>query len=230
MRGWKRSAPVATGSSLPLVVAGLSVDYGLGSVLKSINMTVEPGESVAIVGPSGAGKTTLLNCIAGIVKPTEGTIAIHGIRVDSANASKLNFIRSNLLGIVFQSGELISELSPVENVALPALIGGGAAGLSTSKALALLEMVGVPPSRNSVNQLSGGERQRTAFARAIINDPALILADEPTGSLDPATRDHVADIFFALPQQQNCGALIVTHDLEVAARANRTINLGEFAS
>ena len=209
-----------------LDIDGVSLSFGSLKVLSDVSLAVDRGESVAIIGPSGAGKTSLLNCIVGITRPQGGRIIVDGKDVVKASRRELADIRSSSLGVVFQSGELLGELTAIENVVLPALIRDAGRGDAEGRAQLLLRSLGVPLDRKTVDTMSGGERQRTALARALMNKPALILADEPTGALDAMTRDQVAEVFYAIPESENCGLLVVTHDAEIARRANRVVRLG----
>lgn len=208
-----------------LDVQGLSAELGGRPVLTAVDVHVERGESVAIVGPSGTGKTTLLHCILGTIRPRSGRLLVAGQDVSALNQASLARLRAEHLGVVFQHGELLGELTPVENVALPALILGRPRDEAVARATELLEALGVPTDRKVTDHLSGGERQRTALARALVNEPTLVLADEPTGSLDPEIRDRVADILFDVPGRWGCGLVVVTHDPAVSARADRIVLL-----
>ena len=208
-----------------LELSGVQIGFGTGPVVAQVSFTLLAGESVALVGPSGSGKTSVLNAVLGTLRLRAGSIRVEGTEVVGLGGRALARLRAELLGVVFQHGELLGELKPVENVALPALIAGHPRAESVERATALLNRLGVPPNREATDQLSGGERQRTALARALINRPAVVLADEPTGSLDPATRDAVADLLFGAPREWGCGLVVVTHDAEVAARADRVVSL-----
>jgi ABC-type lipoprotein export system ATPase subunit len=207
-----------------LAVAGLTYKVGDRVLLDSVSLQLSRGESIAIVGPSGAGKTTLLSCVLGLVQPSAGTIEVAGRDVCRLGRRALTRHRRDHIGMVFQFGELLAELTPVENVALAALLGRGDRSTAYDRATALLDMLGVPAATRT-DRLSGGERQRTAVARALINGPELIVADEPTGSLDRGTSDQVADLLFGLPTAQRCAVLVVTHDSAVARRADRVLEL-----
>lgn len=213
-----------------LLMRGVTVSYQDRAVFSSLDLEVPRGASVALVGPSGLGKTTLLNTVIGAVPAAEGSILVVGHEVVGATPSALAEVRGQDIGIVFQHGELIGELSPVENVALPALIAGRTREEAVATATELLTVLGVPLGRDSADELSGGERQRTALARALVNRPGLVLADEPTGALDPATRDRVAEVIFAAPRTWGCGLLVVTHDAEVAARADLVVDLADLTA
>ncbi|WP_274915189.1 ABC transporter ATP-binding protein [Streptomyces sp. WZ-12] len=209
----------------PLAVRGLGYEIAGRTLLKDIDMQVEAGQSVAVVGPSGSGKSTLLGCILGLVKPSAGVVEVVGADVVRMRQRALERHRSAHMGVIFQFGELLPELSPVENVALAALLAGEGAHQAYEKAERILDELGVPLNGVSTGHLSGGERQRTAVARALVNEPKLLLADEPTGALDAATRDSVCDLLFDLPERWGCGLVVVTHDATVADRAERGLEL-----
>lgn len=220
-------------SSTPaLSIEDLTVQWGSTLVLERISLQVSEGESVAIMGKSGSGKTTLLNCILGIATPQSGTIRIHGEPVKPGLSRKSAQHRRERIGMVFQAGYLLQELSPTENIAIAGLLAGMDSRTATERANALLVHLGVDVSKRSIAEYSGGEQQRIAVARALINDPPLVIADEPTGSLDPETRDTVADLLFTLPATIGCALVVVTHDPDVAQRADRIQRLtkGQFVS
>lgn len=211
-----------------LDVKQLSYTVGDRTLLDGVDLAVRHGESVAVVGPSGSGKSTLLSCVLGLVRPQRGAVEVAGVDVCGLRRNALAAHRSASVGMVFQFGELLPELSPVDNVALASLLAGRHRAEAYAKAEELLAELGVPSGTDTEN-LSGGERQRTAVARALINSPALLLADEPTGALDRATRDRVADVLFAMPARHHCGLLLVTHDRGVAERADRLLRLEDGA-
>ena len=204
-----------------------NISYKLGQrvLFESVACNVESGESVAITGPSGAGKSTLLNIALGLLRPTTGEVAIAGRRMNASNRREAAQIRSMNIGMIFQFGELIPELTPVENVALPALLSGVEAKTATYKAHSLIERFGIAHTSAATDELSGGERQRLAIARALINDPPIVLADEPTGSLDAASKNDVASILFDLPRGIGTALVVVTHDITIASRADRALVL-----
>ncbi|WP_430542466.1 ABC transporter ATP-binding protein [Streptomyces iconiensis] len=197
-----------------------------------LDLQVARGESVAVTGASGSGKSTLLSCVLGLIKPGEGTVAVTGTPTTGLSGKRMARVRSESIGMVFQFGELLPELTPVENVALAPLLSRTATTPSGDpksedpfvRAEGLLTDLGVPV-RTATSRLSGGERQRTAVARALMNAPGLLLADEPTGALDADTRELVADLLFSLPRRHSCGLLVVTHDVTVAQRADRVLHL-----
>ncbi|WP_235032272.1 ABC transporter ATP-binding protein [Actinacidiphila yanglinensis] len=206
-----------------LEVGALRHAIGGRALFDGLALTLGIGESIAVTGPSGSGKSTLLSCILGLIKPDAGTIRVVGTEITTLRTSRMASLRAQRIGMVFQFGELLPELSPLDNVVLAALLSHNGVG-ARQRAQRLLANLGVPEAVTS-QELSGGERQRTAVARALINEPALLLADEPTGALDSHTRDRTADQLFDLPRQYSCGLLVVTHDPGVAARADRTLLL-----
>ncbi|MEV6563107.1 ABC transporter ATP-binding protein [Streptomyces kronopolitis] len=219
-----------TGAVEPvLTVRGLRYEVADRVLLDGVNLQVRAGESAAVVGPSGSGKSTLLGCVLGLIRPTQGLIEVAGRDVVRMRQRALERHRSRHMGVVFQFGELLPKLTPVENVALSALLGGMAAEEAYERAEHLLRDLGVPYDGASTGQLSGGERQRTAVARALINQPALLLADEPTGALDSTTRDSVTELLFDVPQRWGCALVVVTHDVAVAERADRCLELKDAA-
>jgi lipoprotein-releasing system ATP-binding protein len=207
-----------------LEVVDLSYRVGGRVLLDRACLSVHSGESVAVMGTSGSGKSTLLSCILGLLKPDGGSVFVNRDDVTKARGHGLARLRHDRIGMVFQFGELIPELSPLENVALPALLSRQGRQTAYARAGALLEELNVPPDGRA-DRLSGGERQRAAVARALINEPDLLLADEPTGSLDEQTRDQVARLLIDLPRSRACALLIVTHDATVARLADRTVSL-----
>ncbi|WP_171166443.1 ABC transporter ATP-binding protein [Streptomyces sp. I05A-00742] len=188
-------------------------------LLDGVDLRVSAGHSVAIVGPSGSGKSTLLGCLLGLVRPSAGVVRIVGRDIVRMHRRALELHRSRHMGVVFQFGELLPELTPVENVALAALLAGGRPEHVYGRARRLLDDLGVPEAVTTA-QLSGGERQRAAVARALINEPTVLLADEPTGALDAATRDSVASVLFDVPRRWGCALVVVTHDDVIAQSAD----------
>ncbi|MFL0025967.1 ABC transporter ATP-binding protein [Streptomyces sp. NBUL23] len=221
----KEHTKVTGGISTGLQVDGLRHRLGERILLDGVDLDVQPGESMAITGPSGSGKSTLLMCILGLIKPDRGSVRIDGRELTGLPARQLAQVRREHIGMVFQFGELLPELTPVENVALPVLLGGGEHNDAYKRAAGLLMELGVPDAGTPTGLLSGGERQRAAVARALITEPRVLLADEPTGALDPEAREAVADLLFAVSQKRGCALLVVTHDPVVAARAGCTRQL-----
>ncbi|MEU6210181.1 ATP-binding cassette domain-containing protein [Streptomyces sp. NPDC089922] len=207
-----------------LSIRGLTYEVPGRTLFSSLDLEVVAGESVAVMGPSGSGKSTLLSCALGLVRPAGGTIAVGGADLTGLRGAALARHRAEHIGMVFQFGELLPELSPADNVALAALLAGAGRADAYARAEELLTELGVPLAESS-EELSGGERQRAAVARAVINSPTLLLADEPTGALDEAAREKVADTLFAMPRRYGCGLLLVTHDPAVARRADRVLGL-----
>ncbi|MFT0761751.1 ABC transporter ATP-binding protein [Actinomyces sp. F1_1611] len=203
-----------------LAVTNLSMSFGKHPVLTDVTFTLERDHSMAITGPSGSGKTTLLSIIMGLIRPTSGTTTVDGTIIQDLNRRQLATLRGSKIGVVFQHSELIESMTALENVILPALIRNDKDETALERGRELLDAVKVPDRDTLAADLSGGERQRTAVARALINSPALILADEPTGALDTELRDSIAEMLFALPATQNCALVVVTHDPSLAARAN----------
>ncbi|MFC8453706.1 ABC transporter ATP-binding protein [Kitasatospora sp. NPDC057223] len=204
---------------------GLQYEIAGRSLLAGIDLELAGGESVAVSGPSGSGKSTLLMCALGLVRPTAGRLRVAGVDITRLRSQALARHRRNHIGVVFQAGELLPELSPVENVALAALLSGQSRTQAYAQATSLLAELGVPHGETPTSRLSGGERQRTALARALINRPTLLLTDEPTGALDTGNRDSVCDLLFSLPDRWGCALLVVTHDKSVADRADRHLVL-----
>ncbi|MGW8380855.1 ABC transporter ATP-binding protein [Streptomyces sp. ODS28] len=208
-----------------LAVRGLGHEIGGRRLLDGLDLTVRAGEAVAVTGPSGSGKSTLLSCLMGLVKPEAGEIEVAGVELSGLSERALSKHRRDTVGVVFQFGELLPELTPLENTALAALLSGVPRAEAHARAEELLAELGVPYGETPTAELSGGERQRTAVARALINRPALLLADEPTGALDEETRDEVAELLFSVRRRWGCGLVVVTHDLALAARADRRLRL-----
>ncbi|MFI0213001.1 ABC transporter ATP-binding protein [Streptomyces lydicus] len=196
-------------------------------LLDGVTLDLAPGESVAVTGPSGSGKSTLLSLILGLITSDKEQVWVAGSDMATLHGKRLARHRAQHVGMVFQFGELLPELTPVENVALAGLLAGEPGRSAHERAAGLLREVGVTGTTATTGELSGGERQRTALARALMNKPSLVLADEPTGSLDAAARSAVADLLFSLPQRWGCGLLVVTHDPSVAVRADRHFGLSE---
>lgn len=204
-----------------LQIDGLSVGFEGRQVLDEVSLTLGAGQSIAVVGASGAGKSTLLRCILGAQRPDSGSILVAGEQIVGLRERPLRALRSTHLGMVFQDGELIGELDAVDNVALPLLMQGRSVHEAVARAHDLLDRFGVPMTGLPADRLSGGERQRTALARALVTKPSLVLADEPTGALDAATRDDVADTIVEWCARFGCSLVLVTHDPAVARRADQ---------
>lgn len=197
-------------------------------VLRGVDMTLSKGEIVALVGPSGSGKTTLLQ-IAGLLdQPSSGTVMIGTEDVSQMNDRARTHIRNRSLGFVYQFHHLLPEFSALENVAVPQMIGGLDEKKAQAHARELLVTLGLEERlEHRPAQLSGGEQQRVAIARAMANNPTVILADEPTGNLDPHTADHVFGLFMQAAKERGVAALIATHNMELAQRMDRTVMMHE---
>lgn len=208
-----------------LQCAGLTYEIAGRTLLAGVDLTLTRNESVAVSGPSGSGKSTLLMAALGLVRPDAGEVRVVGVDITKLRSQALARHRRDHIGVVFQTGELLPELTPLENVALAALLSGQSRDQAYAAGKILLDDLGVPHRTTPTGRLSGGERQRTAVARALINKPALLLADEPTGALDSRNRDSVCDLLFSLPQRWGCALLLVTHDHAVAERADRHLVL-----
>lgn len=207
-------------------VKNLRKSYGDLEVLRGVSLSIAPAELVAIVGPSGAGKSTLLQIVGSLDRPDSGSVTIGGQNIFSLGDKALAHFRNRNIGFVFQFHSLLPEFSLVENVAMPAVIGGDRRTDATRRAMELIDYLGLKDrAGHRPAQLSGGERQRAAVARALINDPKVILADEPSGSLDTANRRELHDLFFRLRKERSQTFVIVTHDDTLAAEADRTIHL-----
>ena len=196
--------------------------------LRGLSVSIGEGEAVAVVGPSGSGKSTLLKCLGALMKPSAGSVELAGRRVTRLTGSELVSLRQQTVSFIFQDSNLLPHLNALNNVAQPLLHQGELAGTSRRKAQALLDRLGVGDrSLGMPEQLSGGEQQRVAIARALITNPKLILADEPTGALDPITSREVLALFKQLHKEDGVAFLLVTHSKEVAAFCERSLELRE---
>jgi lipoprotein-releasing system ATP-binding protein len=205
----------------------ISKDYGELSVLKSVDLEIKEKEIVTIVGPSGAGKTTLLHILGTLDTPSLGSqVIFDGVDTTQLNTKELARFRNQNMGFIFQFHELLPEFTALENICLPAWIAHTEKKATEQKALKLLARLGLKErASHKPTELSGGEQQRVAVARALINKPKIIFADEPSGNLDSDNADQLHDLFFELREEQECSFVIVTHNKELAQRADRTINL-----
>ena len=195
-------------------------------VLKGVDLNIEKGERVAIMGASGSGKSTLLHLLGGLEKASGGEVILDGIDINKVSAAKLAKLRNKSLGFIYQSHHLLGEFTVLENVAMPLLIAGESVKQARIRASELLQRVGLGHRvEHKPGELSGGERQRAAVARALINKPSLILADEPTGNLDSKTADQVYQLMLELNQELNVSFLVVTHDHELAARMGKVLHM-----
>jgi len=209
-----------------LTLHNLHKSYGPVSVFQGVHLEVAAGEFVALLGESGVGKSTLLNCIAGLDEADGGEIHLAGVDVRALDADGRARLRRERLGFVFQAFHVLPHLSVAENVALPLRLLGRASGAGLQRVQALLEDVGLEGLGTRLPaQLSGGQLQRVAIARALVHEPALILADEPTGNLDPTTAERVLDLLLAQARHSGAACLLVTHSQAAAARADRVLRL-----
>mgnify|MGYP003819977561 CR=1 FL=1 len=216
----------------PLIrIRGLVKTYYVGKpneleILHGIDLTVWPGEFIAIVGESGSGKSTMMNIIGALDRPTRGTYYLDGTDVEKASDAELSRIRNRKIGFVFQTFNLIGRTTAQKNVELPMLYAGIPGRERTARARQLLERVGMADrARHQPNELSGGQKQRVAIARAMACDPALLLADEPTGALDSVTSRTVMDLFHDLHEQQHKTIVLITHNPELAQECQRILTL-----
>jgi putative ABC transport system ATP-binding protein len=209
-------------------LAGVTKRYegAADPALDDVSLTVEPGEAVAVMGPSGSGKSTLLNLIAGLDKPSSGSVTVAGERVDEMGETGVARFRRREIGMIFQFFNLLEDLTVQDNVLLPAQLAGVRRSQARARAGELLARLGIEQHRDSYpGRLSGGERQRVAIARALINSPALLLADEPTGAVDTATGEEIGRLLLELNQGGQT-LLLVTHSPDLAARyAKRTVQV-----
>lgn len=195
-------------------------------VLKGVDLSIGIGERVAIMGASGSGKSTLLHLLGGLEKPTKGQIVIGEVDLAKVGSAKLAKLRNSTLGFVYQAHHLLGEFTVLENVAMPLLIAGISVKQARIRAIEILGRVGLGHRiEHKPGEISGGERQRAAVARALINNPGLILADEPTGNLDSKTADQVYQLMLELNQELNVSLLVVTHDHELAARMGKVLHM-----
>ena len=207
-------------------IKGITKSFGSLQVLKGIDLHINKGEVVSIVGPSGAGKTTLLQIIGTLDRPDEGSVVVDGIDVSKLSQRKLSDFRNQHIGFVFQFHQLLPEFTALENIMIPAFIAGKSRKEAKARAEELLDFMGLNErAHHKPAELSGGEKQRVAVARALVNNPAVILADEPSGSLDTKNKAELHQLFFDLRDKFGQTFVIVTHDEGLASITDRTIHL-----
>ena len=211
-------------------IENINKSYGSLQVLRDVCVDIHQGEVVSIVGPSGAGKTTLLQIMGTLDRPDSGSIIFNGTDVLKLKGRELAHFRNRNIGFVFQFHQLLPEFTALENVAMPALLGGTKQSEAYKRAGELLQYMGLSERINhKPAQLSGGESQRVAVARALINNPSVILADEPSGSLDSQNKRELHDLFFRLRSEMNQTFVIVTHDEQLAQQADRVLHMRDGA-
>jgi lipoprotein-releasing system ATP-binding protein len=209
-----------------ITIKDITKSFGSLQVLKGIDLHINKGEVVSIVGPSGAGKTTLLQIIGTLDRPDTGSVIVDGIDTSRLSTKKLSDFRNQHLGFVFQFHQLLPEFTAIENIMIPAYIAGVSQKQAKKRAKELLNFMGLADrATHKPNELSGGEKQRVAVARALVNNPAVILADEPSGSLDSKNKEELHKLFFDLRDQFGQTFVIVTHDETLASITDRTIHL-----
>ena len=209
-------------------VSGLYKQYetaaGAVPVLKDVNLIIEPGEFVAIMGPSGSGKSTFMNILGCLDMPTKGSYILNGKEVDTLDSDDLAHLRNDAIGFVFQGFNLLARADLESNVALPLVYSGAENGERRKRAGEMLEKVGLGNYKKSLpNQISGGQQQRVAIARALVNRPRIILADEPTGNLDTATSHEIMSLFTQLNKEDGITVIVVTHESDIASYADRLV-------
>lgn len=225
----------APSSALAIIRAtGVLKRYETGKVrvdaLRGVNLEIKRGEMVAIMGPSGCGKTTLLNCLSGLDDIDEGVVEIEGVSLGSMTDVERTRYRARRMGFVFQFYNLLGVLTAVENVEMPLLLAGVRGGDARNRALSALEMVGLSGREDQLPaSLSGGERQRVTIARALVNDPAIVWADEPTGDLDSTNAAEIIGLMRRLNQEKQVTFAIVTHDIGIGRKADRIIRMADGA-
>jgi len=219
-----------TGKDAVLEAKGVFRSFQTGSVildvLKGVDLEIYEGEIVALIGPSGSGKSTLLHILGALDRPDKGSVNLDSVKVFSLNDKELAHLRNRTVGFVFQFHHLMPEFSALENVMMPKLIAGEGIKSIENKAIELLDEVGLKDRKDhKPGELSGGEQQRVAVARALINDPKIVIADEPSGNLDRSTAESLHNLILELNRNRNQTFVLATHNLELAQRANRIFKL-----
>lgn len=221
-------ARMPNGSAVPalLQAVGVTKDFGVVRALAGIDLSINAGEQVAIMGPSGSGKSTLLHVLSGILKPSAGVVTFEGSPISSLSDAKRSALRRTRFGFVFQDGQLVPELTARENVALPLLLNGVKRGDAVTLASEWLQKLGVgDQGRKRLGEMSGGQAQRVAIARALVCSPAVVFADEPTGALDQATGHEVMQILTTAAKMNGSTLVVITHDIKVAAWCQRLVEI-----
>lgn len=207
-------------------LSGITKSFGKLQVLNGIDLNINKGEVVSIVGPSGAGKTTLLQIMGTLDKADSGSVVINGTEISRLKEKELSAFRNKEIGFVFQFHQLLPEFTALENITIPALINGTSSSAAKVRAMEILDFLGLSDrASHKPSELSGGEKQRVAVARALINNPSVILADEPSGSLDTKNKEELHNLFFELRDKLGQTFVIVTHDESLASQTDRTIHI-----
>ena len=209
----------------PIITAtGLTKSFGPTHALRGIDLTVERGEVVAVMGPSGSGKSTLVHCLAGVIAPDTGTVVLDGTELTALSADQRAAVRLARIGFVFQFGQLLPDLTAVDNVVLPLLMTGSSRRAATAQAREWLDRLGLADQAHKVpGAMSGGQAQRVAIARALVTRPAVLFADEPTGSLDSASAESVLTAMLEIVRDVGTTVVLITHDARTAAHADREV-------
>ena len=218
-----------SGSEPFFEMRGINKDYIVGDevahILKGIDLTIEEGEFLSVLGPSGSGKSTLMNIIGCLDTPTSGRYVLRGREVEELDETELAAVRSHEIGFIFQNSQLLPRLSARKNVELPLIYAGVTPGMRKKMAREMLERVGLSDRMNHMpNQLSGGQQQRVAIARALVGNPSILLADEPTGALDQKTGRQIMQLFRELNDEHRT-IIMITHDMNIAANARRIVRI-----
>ena len=218
------AAPRAVPGAPILIASDLHKRFGATLALRGIDFRLDRGEIVAVMGPSGSGKSTLLHCLAGILRPDTGSVELDGQRIDDLGEAERSRLRRTSFGFVFQFGQLVPELTALENVALPLLLGGTGRRDAEARGAAWFEPLGLRGlERRRPPEMSGGEAQRVAVARALVTEPSIVFADEPTGSLDSLAGEQVMELLTGATAAAGTSVVIVTHEARVAAYAHREV-------
>lgn len=221
----ERNSTIGVEAPGPILSArDLHKRFGQTEALRGIDLDIEPGEVLAVMGPSGSGKSTLLHCLAGVLAPDQGSVWFDGIEISALNESARSRLRLERLGFVFQFGQLLPDLSAVDNISVPLLLAGVRRSEAIDRAEGWLQQLGLADARNRLPaELSGGQAQRIAVARALVMEPVVLFADEPTGSLDSLAAEQVMNALLDLVRESGTTVVIITHDPRTAAYADREV-------